>query len=84
MENLAWGLRLSSARIAPCDASGNVASGLERNANLGHEDDIVAHLSDKDVGGLIQHRERPVMARNVGSDWKKRLQASATVVVPMV
>src|SRR5918994_3809979 len=64
METLACGLRLSSARIAPRDASGNVASGLERHANLGHQDDIVAHLGDEGVGGLIQHRESPVMARN--------------------
>src|SRR5262245_39622486 len=55
----------SSARLAPRRASGNFGgSGLEGDADVRHEHPVLAQRGDEFVGGLVQHREGPVMAGN--------------------
>src|SRR5262245_50787465 len=55
----------SSARLAPRRASGNFGgSGLEGDAYVRHEHLFLAQRGDEFVGGLVQHREGPVMAGN--------------------
>ncbi len=60
------GIQSSDSVLAALDSGlrRNDASSLERDADLRHQDGIVAHIGVEPVGGLIQHRKRPVMARN--------------------